>query len=41
MPGMAARSAIFKNIEFPKDRFEIHLLEWFVPNRELLLKPMR
>lgn len=31
MPGMAASSAIFKNIELPKDRFEIHLLEWFIP----------
>ena len=31
MPGMAASSAIFKNIDLPKDRFEIHLLEWFVP----------
>jgi pimeloyl-ACP methyl ester carboxylesterase len=31
MPGMAASSAIFKNIELAKDRFEIHLLEWFVP----------
>ncbi|NNL01165.1 MAG: alpha/beta hydrolase [Eudoraea sp.] len=31
MPGMAASSTIFKNIELAKDRFEIHLLEWFVP----------
>ncbi len=31
MPGMAASSAIFKNIKLPKDKFEIHLLEWSVP----------
>ncbi len=33
MPGMAANPSIFKNIELPKDRFEQHLLEWFVPDR--------
>ena len=31
MPGMAASSGIFKNIELDKERFEMHLLEWFVP----------
>jgi len=31
MPGMATGPSIFKNIELPKDKFEIHLLEWFIP----------
>ncbi len=33
MPGMAASSEIFKNIRLPEDRFEMHLLEWFIPER--------
>ncbi|WP_053990318.1 hypothetical protein [Mangrovimonas sp. TPBH4] len=31
MPGMAANPAIFENIELPKDQFEIHWLEWMLP----------
>ncbi len=29
---MAANPSIFKNIELPDERFEVHLLEWFVPD---------
>ncbi len=32
MPGMAASAAIFEYIKLPKDIFQIHLLEWDVPN---------
>lgn len=32
MPGMAAASTIFENINLPEDQFEVFLLEWFVPN---------
>ncbi len=31
MPGMAANPSIFKNINLPSEKFEQHLLEWFVP----------
>ena len=31
MPGMAANPSIFEFIELPKDTFEMHLLEWFIP----------
>ncbi len=31
MPGLAASSSIFERIELPKDTFEMHLLEWFLP----------
>ncbi|MGI9545965.1 MAG: alpha/beta fold hydrolase [Flavobacteriaceae bacterium] len=37
MPGMAANSSIFKNIQLPDDRFETHRLEWFVPDRGMTL----
>ncbi len=33
MPGMAASSAIFERIQLPQDTFEIHLLEWEIPNQ--------
>lgn len=33
MPGLAASSSIFERIELPKDTFEMHLLEWFLPNK--------
>ncbi len=33
MPGMAANPSIFKNITLPPEKFEQHLLEWFVPRR--------
>ncbi|MBT8257788.1 MAG: glycoside hydrolase family 76 protein [Bacteroidia bacterium] len=31
MPGMAASPTIFEHIQLPRDRFEIHLLEWKIP----------
>ena len=34
MPGMAANSSIFEYINLPKDKFEIHLLEWIMPKRK-------
>lgn len=37
MPGMAANSTIFKNIQLPDDQFEIHRLEWFVPDKGMTL----
>lgn len=33
MPGLAASPSIFERIELPKDTFEMHLLEWFLPNK--------
>ena len=33
MPGLAASSKIFEFIELPSDTFEIHYLEWFLPDR--------
>lgn len=35
MPGMAASPSIFKNISLPRDRFETHLLEWFIPDKNM------
>ncbi|SFZ92508.1 Pimeloyl-ACP methyl ester carboxylesterase [Flaviramulus basaltis] len=32
MPGMAASSKIFEYIKLPENQFEIHLLEWIIPN---------
>jgi len=37
MPGMAANPSIFKNIKLPADTFEQHLLEWFVPEKNMSL----
>ncbi len=31
MPGMAANPTIFEYIELPESQFEIHWLEWFIP----------
>ncbi|MDO6597033.1 alpha/beta hydrolase [Oceanihabitans sp. 2_MG-2023] len=31
MPGMAANPTIFENIKLPKDKFQIHWLEWMIP----------
>lgn len=33
MPGMAASSAIFEYIKLPKETFELHFLEWSLPER--------
>ncbi len=35
MPGMAANPTIFKNLQLPEDKFELHLLEWFVPEKNM------
>ena len=35
MPGMAANPSIFKNITLPSETFETHLLEWFVPEKNM------
>lgn len=37
MPGMAANPSIFKNIVLPSDTFETHLLEWFIPEKNMSL----
>lgn len=34
MPGMAASSSIFERIQLPPETFEIHLLEWLIPEKE-------
>jgi len=34
MPGLGANSKIFEYISLPKDRFEMHLLEWKIPVSE-------
>jgi len=34
MPGLAASSSIFERIQLPSDIFEIHLLEWILPEKE-------
>lgn len=34
MPGMAASSSIFERIQLPTTIFEIHLLEWLLPEKE-------
>lgn len=37
MPGMAANSTIFDHIDLPSSEFEQHLLEWFVPSKNMSL----
>lgn len=37
MPGMAANPTIFKHIHLPEDQFEQHLLEWFVPEKDITI----
>lgn len=32
MPGMAASPTIFERIQLPEETFEMHLLEWEIPN---------
>ncbi|WP_299224510.1 alpha/beta hydrolase [uncultured Psychroserpens sp.] len=34
MPGMAANPTIFEHIQLPKAQFEIHWLEWMIPNKK-------
>ncbi len=38
MPGLAANSTIFKNIQLPPTVFKQHLLEWFVPTKGMTLE---
>lgn len=38
MPGMAASSAIFERIKLPEELFEVHLLEWFMPEQKETLQ---
>ncbi len=35
MPGMAANPSIFRHIQLPESNFEQHLLEWFVPEKNM------
>ncbi len=37
MPGMAANPSIFDGIKLPPDHFEIHKLDWFVPDKGMTL----
>lgn len=34
MPGMAANPTIFKHIALPEDEFQVHYLEWFLPEKK-------
>ena len=38
MPGLAASTAIFENIDLPKISFEVYYLEWFIPLENESLK---
>ena len=38
MPGMAADKSIFQYIRLPKSSYEIHLLEWLIPEKNELLQ---
>lgn len=38
MPGMAASPAIFDRIHLDENRFELHRLEWFLPDRGMTLQ---
>lgn len=33
VPGMAAGNEIFKNIRFPKEQYEVKVLEWLIPKK--------
>ena len=33
MPGMAASPRIFENIKLPESKFEMHFLEWLIPEK--------
>jgi len=34
VPGLAASTSIFENLELPSDKYEIHYLEWLVPKNK-------
>ncbi|MCL6265560.1 alpha/beta hydrolase [Flagellimonas myxillae] len=38
MPGMAANPSIFDGINLPKETFELHKLQWFVPDKGMDLR---
>ncbi|MFM9987722.1 alpha/beta hydrolase [Flavobacterium sp.] len=38
MPGLAASSTIFEKIKLPEEIFEIHLLDWIMPEKAETLK---
>lgn len=38
VPGLAANKAIFKNITLPESRFQIHYLEWLIPEKNEPIK---
>ncbi|MCP9200108.1 alpha/beta hydrolase [Gramella sp. GC03-9] len=38
MPGMATDSAIFEKISLPKNTFEVHMLQWLIPEKNESLK---
>lgn len=38
MPGLAADKSIFQYIQLPEDSYEIHLLEWVIPEKKEFLK---
>lgn len=38
MPGMAANPSIFNGIKLPPENFEIHRLEWFVPDKGMTFR---
>ncbi|WP_299116322.1 alpha/beta hydrolase [uncultured Winogradskyella sp.] len=38
MPGMAANPTIFEHIKLPEDNYEIHWLEWQIPNKNETLQ---
>ncbi|WP_419211839.1 alpha/beta hydrolase [Maribacter sp. X9] len=37
MPGMAASPAIFEYIKLPEEKFELHFLEWSIPQHNISL----
>lgn len=38
MPGMAANPSIFEHIKLPEENYEIHWLEWQIPNKTETLR---
>ena len=38
MPGMAANPSIFSKIELPEEQFDVHFLEWFVPEKGMTIQ---
>lgn len=38
VPGLAAGKEIFKHITLPEDVYEVHILEWLIPNKKETLQ---